>query len=129
MRCESLDNRSNRGILLDIERLLMQLGRITLMADQDFATQLSRLQQDVAAETNQITAAETLLSGLSAAMKASANDPAAISALADTIEAKTAELAAAVAANTPAAPPAPTPTPTPAAAPADGSTTGDQTPA
>ena len=95
--------RTNREILLDIERRLTLIERKQNIMAEDFNTGLARLQADVTAETDQVTAAETLITGLTAQIKANANDPTAVSALADAIEAKTSELAAAITANTPAA--------------------------
>lgn len=68
---------------------------------------LDDIQAKVTAETTVIASAVTLLGELSAAIKASVNDPVALQAISDSIDAQAASLAAAVAANTPAAPAAP----------------------
>lgn len=63
---------------------------------------LSVLTTDVAAQTTVMQSAETLLTGLTAAVKAAGTDPVALKALTDTMESNTSGLAAAIAANTPA---------------------------
>lgn len=65
---------------------------------------LDDIKAKVDAETAVVASAVTLLGELSAAIKANVNDPVALQALADSIDAQSASLAAAVAANTPAAP-------------------------
>lgn len=76
-------------------------GELHQMAD------LTQLTTDVAADTDAVNSAVTLLNTLAAEITANANDPAALAQLASDLEANTANLAAAVTANTPAAPPAP----------------------
>lgn len=68
----------------------------------------------VAAEKTVVDSAVVLLGGLSQQLKdaLASQDPAAVQAVIDQIDAQTQTLAAAVVANTPTAPPAPTP-PTP----------------
>lgn len=71
---------------------------------------LADIQAKVAAETVVEQSVITLLQSLSADLKAAlaANDPVALQAIADGLDANTASLAAAVTANTPAAPTPPT---------------------
>jgi hypothetical protein len=71
---------------------------------------LSTLQTEVSANSDAVQSAVTLISGLAQQLKdaLAANDPAAIQALADQLDANTQSLAAAVTANTPAAPATPT---------------------
>lgn len=88
----------------------------------DLSDKIDALIQQVAAENDVITGAETLLKTLNdelqAAISNPGNDPALVQKIQnviDTVTAKQSELAAAVAANTPAAPapsPAPEPPPT-----------------
>lgn len=61
--------------------------------------ELDRLTASVTAEEGQVDSLITLVTGLSALIKASVNDPAALTALADSLDAKSAAIAAAVAAN------------------------------
>jgi hypothetical protein len=67
---------------------------------------LKDIQDDVTAEKTVIDSAVALLAGLSQQLKdaIAANDPAALQAIVDGLDANKAELAAAVTANTPAAP-------------------------
>jgi hypothetical protein len=58
----------------------------------------------VTAQTSVIQSNNTLLAELSAEIKANANDPAKMQAIADAIDGNTASISAAVVANTPAAP-------------------------
>lgn len=78
---------------------------------------LSDLRAKVAANTSVITGAITLIQGLKQKLDEAivSNDPAAIQALSDELDASDMALAAALAANTAAAPPADAPpaTPTP----------------
>lgn len=102
------------GIYLD-EKILGRLDRIEQRLGSIATTQgeikvdLTQLTADVAADTDAVNSAVTLLNALAAEIAANANDPAALAALAATLEANTASLAAAVTANTPAAPTPPTP--------------------
>lgn len=68
------------------------------------AADLTTLQSQVAANTNVIQSAITLIQGLAAQLQAAKNDPTAIQAIIDTMNANDTALAQAVAANTPAAP-------------------------
>ena len=65
--------------------------------------ELDRLKASVEAENTVIASAEALLAGLAQQIRDLASDPAALNALADEVDAKTAELSAAVTANTPTA--------------------------
>lgn len=58
----------------------------------------------VAANTSVVESALTLIQGLAGKLQVAVNDPAAVQALIDQLNAEDAKLAAAVAANTPAAP-------------------------
>ena len=75
---------------------------------------LTDLQTEVTQNTDVVASAVSLLNGLSQQLKdaLAANDPAAVQALVDQLDANTATLADAVAANTPAAPGAPPAAPT-----------------
>jgi hypothetical protein len=75
------------------------------------STQLDALTVQVAANVSAEQSAITLIQGLAAEIAAHANDPAAITALSNQLQASAQALAAAVTANTPAAPPAPAPAP------------------
>jgi hypothetical protein len=76
----------------------VQTGESTMAAD------LSGIQSQVAANTNVIQSAITLLNGLAAQLQAAKNDPVAIQSIIDKMTADDNALAQAVAANTPAAP-------------------------
>jgi hypothetical protein len=86
-------------------------GIVAIMSD------LSALQAQVAANVSVEQSAITLIQGLAAQLAANANDPAAISAMATSLQTSAASLAAAITANTPAAstttPAAGSPSPTP----------------
>jgi peptidoglycan hydrolase CwlO-like protein len=74
------------------------------------AGELDALTREVAENKSVMESAATLLTNLSAQIRALATDPAKLQALADSLDANSAALAAAVAANTPAdEPPAPAP--------------------
>ena len=68
---------------------------------------LSSLATEVQAVQDQEDAAEALIAGIAAQLKAVATDPAKITALANQLAASRTKLAAAVVANTPASPPGP----------------------
>ena len=82
------------------------------------STELDELRAAVAADTDATNSAVTLINSMAERIRALADDPAAIRALADQFEANTKALADAVAANTPAAPDA-------GGAPSGGDTGGD----
>lgn len=65
------------------------------------------LKAKVDAEKTVVDSAVALIKGLSAQLAAAKDDPAKVQALADALDAQTAELSAAVVANTPVAPAAP----------------------
>ncbi len=69
--------------------------------------EIQNLQAQVQADTDATGSAITLLNQLGDMMRAAADDPAAVRALADSVQGNAQSLADAVAANTPAAPPAP----------------------
>lgn len=75
-----------------------------LQGEQKMAIDLTQLTTDVSADTDAVNSAVTLLNTLAAEITANANDPAALAALAASLEANTATLATAVTANTPAVP-------------------------
>lgn len=91
--------------LARIETLLTQifLGVLQQMA------LLTTLTASVKQNTDVEKSAVLLLTGLTNQLKAAGTDPAALTALADSLDENTKELAAAVAANTPAAPAPPSP--------------------
>lgn len=82
----------------DLSILEQVLSGVTKMAGE-----LDRLSSEVAENTSVTQSAITLLGNLSEQLRALANDPAAINALADTLDANSNALAAAVTANTPTA--------------------------
>ena len=82
---------------------LLQSQGVSIMAD------LSTIQTEVAANTNAIQSAITLLTQLSDLLHAAANDPAQVRAIADQLKANSQSLADAVVANTPSAPTPPVP--------------------
>lgn len=73
---------------------------------EDMAKTIKDLQEDVTKQTTVIQSAATLLSGLAQQLRdaIAANDPAALTALADQIESNTAALSQSVTDNTPSAP-------------------------
>lgn len=97
------DLESDRRLLRRIDWRLALLLKIEAI---EMAT-LTDIQNDVASESTVIASATALLAGLSQQLKdaLAANDPAAIQAVIDGIDANKANLSAAIAANTPAAPP------------------------
>jgi hypothetical protein len=90
---------SNRELLQQIlantERLLKEQVRE--------AMDLTQIQSKVTAQTTVVQSAVTLLGELSALIKANVNNPTALQAIADGIDANSISLANAVTANTPAA--------------------------
>lgn len=82
-----------------IEKLLRE---IKIMAGE-----LDRLATEVSETTTVVGSAVALLNTLGDLIRQNVNDPARLTALADELDQKQAELAAAIAANTLAAPPAP----------------------
>lgn len=107
---DSANERQLDAVLVLLTRISAQLATIstqlttlTHQGEQTMAD-LSALQNEVSENGDAIGAATALLNGLSQALKdaLAANDPAAIQALVDQLDAQTGDLAAAVAANTPA---------------------------
>ena len=96
------------ALLLDISDRIDQVIALLKANQKDLLMTLDELKVQVTANTTVEQSAITLIQGLAAQIKASANHPAAIQALSDQLKASSDALAAAVAANTPAAP---TPTP------------------
>jgi uncharacterized protein (UPF0264 family) len=86
--------------------------RLILEGMKKMSAELDRLTAAVAAEKTADASILALVKGLSDQLRAAATDPAKITALADSLDADQAEIAAAVAAN---ATPAPTPPAPPAA--------------
>lgn len=68
------------------------------------SAELDRLTTEVSENNSAIDSAIVLINGLAQQIRDLATDPAALNALADSLDAKSNELAAAVAANTPDAP-------------------------
>lgn len=86
---------------------------LVLQEVKKMAGELAKLQQEVTENSDVIASAITLLGNLSQMLKdaIAANDPAALAALADTLDQHSNQLAAAVAANTPVASNQTAPTP------------------
>lgn len=87
----------------EILRRLDAIERLIIRETKRMANDLSAIQAAVTNETTVEASAITLLQNLSAQLTSLKNDPAAIQALADSINANATSLAAAVTANTPAA--------------------------
>ena len=99
--------KSIRDALGRIERKIDGLTAALARIQQEEAKMTGELQQltdDIAAETTVEQSAITLLQGLAAQLKAAAEDPAQVKALASQIEQNTAALSAAITANTPPPP-------------------------
>ncbi len=77
---------------------------ILLKGEKTMASDLSALSAQVAQNTTVEESAVTLITGLAAQIADLKNDPAALQALADSLNKSATDLSAAVAANTPAAP-------------------------
>jgi ABC-type transporter Mla subunit MlaD len=93
----------------------LALLRGLVQKGEDMSAELDRLANVVKQNADAEQSAATLLAELSGLIRSSVNDPAALTKLANDLDAQRAALAAAVTANTPAAPtPAPAP---PASAP------------
>ena len=71
------------------------------------SAEMDTLSAQVHANSDLVDSAVTLINGLADQIRALANDPVALNALADELQQKDAALAAAVTANTPAPPPTP----------------------
>ena len=87
----------------DLERKLDGYFNALISQQEKIMATLDQLTADVAADTSAVSSAVTLLTNLTASLKAAGTDPVALKALTDTLEANTAALSAAVVANTPAA--------------------------
>mgnify|MGYP001604593384 CR=1 FL=1 len=74
---------------------------------KSMSAELDRVKASVTALTTVITSAETLLGQLAELVRANATNPVELNKIADELDARKGELAAAVAANTPTAPPVP----------------------
>lgn len=83
---------------------ILKLLRQILKKEALVALDLSTITADIQSNSDAVDSAVELLTTLASEIAANANDPAAISALAAQLEAKTQALADAVVANTPAAP-------------------------
>ena len=90
--------------LAHLQGTLDHLSATIIKGERTMAADLSALTDAVTNDTTVEQSAITLLEELAAEISAAANDPAAIQALADEVNANAAALAAAVTANTPAAP-------------------------
>lgn len=124
MRCERLDHRSNRGILLDLERRLDTLERILIIMAEDF----SNLSAAIDTVTTEIAEAVAILQNPAV----DNNNQATIDQLTAKLTGASGALGGALPASASsgtttgsAGPAAGDPNTSPA--PADGSTTGDQT--
>lgn len=88
------------------------LGQKVHNMAEDFQAAMGRITTEVAENSDGIDSAVTLLENLSQLIRDNRTDPAALTALADSLDRQSGELAAAVLANTPAAePPAEDPPP------------------
>ena len=109
----------NESHIVDLLRqLLAGQQAIKALIEKGFNTvspELSTLKAQVDKNTSIEESAVTLIQGMAAQMQAAKEDPAAIQALADELNASASDLSAAIQANT-APPPAPAPTPEPAPA-------------
>jgi len=85
-----------------LERILVNTEELLIWARKEHMT-VADIKAKVDAETTVEQSAITLLTNLSALIKANANDPAAIQAIGNELDADNAALAAAVTNNTPAA--------------------------
>lgn len=94
------------GLVIVIALQLRQIRKEAHMSKE-----LDRLTASVAAETSRTESLVTLVQGLAQMIRDSATDPAALSKLADALDAETANIQAAIDANTPGAPAAPPATP------------------
>lgn len=94
-------------ILSKLANLEDKLDRVIRMEKQEMAD-LTAISAAVENNTSVDESAIALLGQLADLIRQNATDPAALAALADSINGEASNLAAAVSANTPAAPPAPT---------------------
>lgn len=89
-------------ILARLESVERKLDRILVLENQEMAD-LTQITADVAANTDTVASAVALLTQLHDEIVAAGTDPAALAALASSLEANTQALADAVVANTPVA--------------------------
>lgn len=94
----------SQPLLLLIWLGIVGLALITTFNFRRIRMTLDDLKAKVDAQTTVIKSAETLLGQLSTLIRDNSNDPVKLQAIADELDANSAELSAAVAANTPAAP-------------------------
>lgn len=88
--------------ILGVLRSLLTLQTQLHQGQTDMTAELTRLTAEVAQTRSAIDSAVTLIAGLAQQIRDNATDPAALSALADSLDAGQADIAAAVTANTPA---------------------------
>jgi peptidoglycan hydrolase CwlO-like protein len=86
-----------------LDRIEQKVNQL-LKGQQKMAGELDTLTASVSNATTVEQSAIDLINGLAAQIASLKNDPAALQALSDSLNAKSADLAAAVTANTPAAP-------------------------
>ncbi len=96
------------------QRTIEALLRILIAKVEQMSAELDRLTASVAAETSKTESLITLVNGLAQIIRDNTGNPAALTALADSLDAETSKIQAALDANTPTAPSAP-PATTPAA--------------
>ncbi len=100
------------------QRTIEAMLRILIEKVEQMSAELDRLTASVAAETSKTESLITLVNGLAQIIRDNVNNAAALTALADSLDAETGKIQAAIDANTsaaPSAPPAPAP-PAPATA-------------
>ena len=99
MSCDQSTSIELRIVSLELARLTLAVHSLTEKVCF-MSAELDRLTTEVAETKTVIDSAITLLSGLSAQIRALKDDPAKLAALADDLDAKQQELAAAVTVNT-----------------------------
>ena len=95
------------------EQEVLRLLNLIVTKENIIMADTTDLEAKVAANTDVVESAITLLNGLKAALDQAGTDPVKLAALSATLADEDGKLAAAIAANTPAAPPAPAPAPAP----------------
>lgn len=117
MRLDIYFHKEDSGIKEDLSTVISMLTKVlsnqkkSELREVHMTAQLDRLAAEVAENGSVVGSAIELINGLAADIRELKDDPAALAALADSLDAKTNELAAAVATNTPAEEPAPEPEP------------------
>jgi hypothetical protein len=101
---EYLLKKKFKKVFKKLDTIMSILDHIQL-EEKSMSVQLDRLTVEVSEIGTVVDSAIALLEGLAARLAEIANDPAAITALADELDLKANALAAAVAANTPVIPP------------------------